>query len=187
MNKRSITTKKGDSGKTGLLDSSRVEKSDLRPEAYGTLDEAAAYLGLVRAKTDVDKIRKLIWTIQNHIYLINSELACPPESLHLLKVKLSSSHLEQIEAAGEEIEKELNLPQKFVIYGQTEVSALLDIARTVVRRAERRVVELHKVEPLANDTILPYLNRLSDTLYILARYDEFSHKVPYAHPDIAGD
>ena len=184
MKNYSIITKKGDEGKTGLLDNSRVHKYDLRPEAYGTLDEAAAFIGLVRAETDLENIKELLWSIQNHIYVINSELACPPESLHLLKVVLGKEHLNVIEEKSNEIEKQLNLPRKFVLYGQTKISANLDIARAVVRRAERRVIELDTVEPLDNKTIIAYLNRLSDTLYLLARYDEFIHNVPYAHPSI---
>ena len=182
MKKHSITTKKGDTGKTGLLDNSRVEKFDLRPEAYGSLDEAAAFLGLVRAKTDLDDLKEIMWMVQNHIYLMNAELACPVESLPLLKSILSEEHLKNIENKAQEIEEKLNLPKKFVIYGQTEISAYLDIARAVVRRTERRVTELDKYEPLNNKNILAYLNRLSDTLYLLARYDEFFHNVPFAHP-----
>ena len=179
-----ITTKKSDKCRTGLLDSMKVNKFDLRPEAYGTLDEAASFLGLVRAKTDLDEIKKLMWTIQNHIYLINAELACPPSSLHLLQNVLDKNHLNDIEIKSQEIEKRLELPRKFVLYGQTEVSAYLDIARAVIRRTERRVVELDNSEPLKNKNIIPYLNRLSDTLYLLARYDEFAHNVPYAHPSV---
>jgi cob(I)alamin adenosyltransferase len=180
----SITTKKGDKGKTGLLDNTQVNKFDLRPEAYGSLDEAAAFLGLVRAKTDLDDIKEIMWTIQNHIYLINSELACPPSSFHLLKNILGEKHLNVIEEKSKVVEKNLNLPRKFVLYGQTEISAYLDIARTVIRRTERRVVELDNTDPLNNKNIIAYLNRISDTLYLLARYDEFAHNVPYAHPSI---
>jgi cob(I)alamin adenosyltransferase len=180
----SITTKKGDKGETGLLDNTRVDKYDLRPEAYGSLDEASAFLGLVRAHTDNEEIKELMWTIQNHIYLINSELACPPESLFLLKTKINKDHLKTIEIKSSEIEQKLNLPKKFVIYGQTQISSYLDIARAVARRAERRVTELDNIESLDNKIIAAYLNRLSDTLYLLARYDEFSHNIPYAHPTI---
>lgn len=184
MKNFSITTKKGDTGSTGLLDSTRVNKYDLRPEAYGSLDEASAFLGLVRAHSDLEEIKELVWTIQNHIYLINSELACPQESLNLLKNKLEKKHVQILESKSNDIEQKLNLLKKFVIYGQTQTSAYLDIARAVIRRAERRVTELYNSEPQDNNIIMAYLNRLSDTLFLLARYDEFSHDIPYAHPSV---
>ncbi len=182
MKKYSITTKKGDNGSTGLLDNSRVQKFDLRPETYGTLDEAAAFLGLARAKTSLDETKDILWKIQNHIYLMNAELACPVDYLHLLKDKLAESHLQELEEFSETIENKLELPRKFVLYGQSETAAYLDIARTVVRRAERRLVELNQKEQLENKTIMAYINRLSDVLFLLARYEEFKNGIPYAHP-----
>jgi ATP:cob(I)alamin adenosyltransferase len=179
----SITTKKGDDGTTSLLDNSRVKKDDLRPEAYGTLDEAAAFLGLARAKTKLEASRAFLLTVQNHLYVINSELACPPERLHLLKQKLSPAHLQKLEELSQTIEAELELPRKFILYGQSEISAILDVARAVVRRAERRVVELQAREPLEDVVIPAYLNRLSDALFLLARYEEFKQHLPFAHLD----
>lgn len=179
----SITTKAGDKGKTRLLNNSRVEKYDLRPEAYGTLDEASAFLGLIRAQTDLQNLKEACWEIQNHIYWINAELACPVESLHLLRKKLGQDDLAYLEAFSTNIESKIRLPRKFVIYGETVVSAYLDVARAVLRRAERRIAQLNTQEPLQNPVLLPYLNRLSDTLYLMARYDEFAHHVPFAHPD----
>lgn len=182
MKNYSITTKKGDDGTTGLLDNSRVQKYDLRPETYGTLDEAAAFLGLARAKSTLAKTKEILLAIQNHIYLMNAELACPVDYLHLLKNKLAASHLKQLEELEQKIESELELPRKFVLYGQSETSAYLDIARTVVRRAERRLVELHQSEKIENQTMMAYINRLSDVLFLLARYEEFKSNIPYAHP-----
>ncbi len=182
MKRFSITTKTGDHGTTGLLDSSRVLKYDARPEAYGTIDEANAFIGLARAKSDLPAVRKLLLAAQNQLYLINAELACPPEHLALLKRKVEPQDLEVLETESADIEKQLDLPRKFVLYGETETSAILDVARAVIRRAERRVVELNDRERIANENILPYLNRLSDALFLLARYEEFAHNVPYAHP-----
>ena len=181
--KKSIITKKGDDGTTGLLDHSRVKKYDLRPETYGTLDEAAAFLGLVRAKTDLQLTRETIYTLQNHIYLINSELACPADRLSLLKNTLTQTHIDRLEELCYTIESQLQLPSKFVLYGQSELSAFLDISRAVVRRAERRLVEMQKTDPVNNEHIPPYINRLSDALFLLARYEEYAHDIPYAHPD----
>lgn len=182
-NSFSITTKKGDDGTTSLLDNSRVKKDDLRPEAYGTLDEAAAFLGLARAKTTLETTRTFLLTVQNHLYVINAELACPPEHLLLLKHKLSPEHLLKLEKMSQEIEAALELPRKFILYGQLEISAILDVARAVVRRAERRLVELVGREPLENGVISAYLNRLSDALFLLARFEEFKQHIPFAHPD----
>ena len=184
MAKQSITTKKGDKGTTSLLDNTRVRKHHMRPEVYGTIDEAAAFIGLVRAKTTLEDIKDILLTVQNHLYYINSELACPPDKIHLLKRVIQKRDLEKIEKLSACIEKKLTLPKKFIIYGESVISSYLDIARTVIRRAERRITELDSLEKLNNSMILPYLNRLSDTLYILARYDEFTHKIPYAHPQI---
>lgn len=180
----SITTKTGDTGKTSLLNNSRVEKYDLRPETYGTLDEASAILGIARAQTDLQEVKDACWKMQNHIYLINAELACPPESLHLLKKKLQQGDLDYLESISKNIENKIKLPRKFVIYGETVVSAHLDVARAVLRRAERRAAQLNTQQPLQNPVLLPYLNRLSDTLYLLARYEEYAHNVPFAHPSM---
>ena len=181
--KNSITTKSGDSGRTRLLDQKQIKKSDSRPEAYGTLDEAHAFIGLARVKTTIKTTQGLLLTIQKHIYLINSELACPPESLSLLKEKIKQDHLKILEQNHQEIEPKLDLPKKFVLYGQDEVSAILDVARAVVRRAERNIVRLYEDDEIKNPLILPYINRLSDVLYVLARYEEHCKNIPYSHAD----
>ncbi|MBN1561340.1 cob(I)yrinic acid a,c-diamide adenosyltransferase [candidate division KSB1 bacterium] len=181
MKKHSITTKRGDDGTTGLL-GPRAAKFDTRLETLGALDEAAAFIGLARAKSSVQMTRTLLLTIQHHLYLLNAELACPVENMHLLKMKLTKEHLGRLEEPARTIEDELNLPDKFVLYGQSETSACLDIARAVVRRAERRIVELNQAEKFSNLTILPYINRLSDMLFLLARYEEFKNGIKYAHP-----
>ena len=183
MKSYSITTKKGDKGRTGLLDGSRVIKTNIRPEAYGTLDEAAAFIGLARSHTDLDEIADFLLLIQNHIYYINSELACPTESLHLLERTLTSNDLKSVEEKADAFEKKLNLPRKFVLYGETVVSAYLDVSRAVIRRAERRIEELNAQEEIKNSHLRAYINRLSDALFILARYDEWIHKGGYRHPE----
>lgn len=180
----SITTKKGDQGKTTLLDHSVIEKSDLRPESYGALDEATAFIGLARSFCSQQNVIDILRGMQNHIYLINAELACPVDRLHLLKHMLQKSHLEQLEGWEKQIEQDLELPRKFVLYGECKSAAYLDVARAVMRRAERRTVILHHSTDLQNETILPYLNRASDILFLLARYEEFKQNIPYAHPDV---
>ena len=178
----SVTTKTGDEGETGLLDHTRVHKHDPRPEAYGAIDEANAFIGLARAKSDLQPVKEILLEAQNHLYVVNAELACRPESQHLLKTRLTAEQLRRIEERCEEIETKLKLPPRFVLYGQSEVSAELDVARAVLRRAERRIVELSRSAGLSNPLILAYVNRLSDLLFLLARYYESEHGIPFAHP-----
>jgi len=184
MPKKSISTKKGDSGSTSLRMNKHVLKHDIRPESIGTIDEAAAFIGLARAKSRLHTVQKALWMIQNHIFLINAEIACPAEYRNNLKTTLKPDHLKQLEQLESDIESEIELPAKFVLYGQSEVSAFLDTARALVRRAERRLVELNEIDAFDNELILPYFNRLSDVLFLLARYEEIVNDIPLAHPDL---
>jgi len=170
--KKSISTKKGDAGRTQLLYNARVSKDNLRTETYGTLDEAAAFLGVARAASTLPLVQEVLLMVQNHLFLINAELACPPEHLHKLKKKLTQKQLTELECRADEIEARLDLPPKFVLYGQTQAAAHLDVARAVIRRAERRFISLAEIETIDNTSIGPYLNRLSDALYLLARFEE---------------
>lgn len=181
--KFSITTKSGDKGKTSLLDGSRVNKSSLRPETYGTIDEANAFLGALRAATTVAKTKELVIRVQNHIFFINSELACPPDKRTLLKRIINEKDISYLDEQIASLEAKLQLPREFVLYGGTLSSAFADIARAVVRRAERFVVRLDNEEILSNGNIKKYLNRLSDFLFLLARYEEFSSGVEPLHPE----
>ncbi|MBN2737053.1 MAG: cob(I)yrinic acid a,c-diamide adenosyltransferase [Spirochaetales bacterium] len=177
MNEKSISTKKGDQGTTGLLNGQRIKKYSLRPETYGTIDEAASFIGLARAKSENEDLQHRLIMIQRHLYLINAELACPSPCGQLEK-KIEQGDLEKIEKLESEIELELEFPKKFVLYGERMVSAHLDVARAVIRRAERRLVELSDCETI-RPLVLKYINRLSDVLYLLARYDEFSNNCEY--------
>jgi cob(I)alamin adenosyltransferase len=183
MSSFSITTRQGDGGRTGLLGDDRVAKSDRRPEAYGTLDEANALIGLVRSKINIVSLQENLLCIQNHIYLINSELACPQDKMHLLSKLLLAEHLDWLEQIAKSVETELTLPRKFIVYGESEVSAYMDLARAVVRRAERHVVWLDQSEPLQNHHLLPYLNRLSDYLFLAARWYEKQNNIAFRHPE----
>lgn len=180
---KSISTRKGDRGKTSLLDGTRVGKDSLRPAVYGTLDEANAFMGLARAQSSDTGVNDILLTLQNLIYKVNAELACPAESKHLLKKKLTAQDLDWANQAGAGLEKELALPPKFVIYGETETSATLDVARAVIRRAERALVALDCTEEIDNPLIKPFINRLSDLLYLLARKQDRLAGKPLRHPD----
>ena len=180
---KSISTRKGDKGKTSLLDGTRVGKDSLRPAVYGTLDEANAFMGLARAQSGDANISDSLLKLQNLIYKVNAQLACPPESKHLLKKNFTAQDLDWVNQISAALEDELKLPPKFVIYGETETSATLDVARAVIRRAERALVTLDSEKEIDNPHIKPFINRLSDLLYLLARKQEQLSGKPLRHPD----
>jgi cob(I)alamin adenosyltransferase len=169
-----IYTRKGDDGTTGLWYGGRVPKSGGRPEAYGAVDEAASALGLCRAACgpDDDEVRQDILRIQNELFVLGAELATAPEAAHRLEPGVSQVTQEMIDRLERDIDRymeRVDLPPKFVIPGGTELSARLDVARTAVRRAERRVVDLG-----TGGLPLTYLNRASDAVYAIARYTDES-------------
>ncbi|HPI72048.1 MAG TPA: cob(I)yrinic acid a,c-diamide adenosyltransferase [bacterium] len=168
---RSITTALGDDGATAFIGGKRVAKSGVRAHACGDVDEASAWIGLVRSRTTPSGLSRSLLRIQNHLYLINCELAFS-QGRSQAKSCLTRNHLTWLNQAARKTEADLHLPHQFILYGETESSAFLDVARAVVRRAERNVAALHQAEPLSNRTILAYLNRLSDYLYLLARKEE---------------
>lgn len=168
---RSITSAQGDDGATAFIGGKRVAKSGVRAHACGDVDEASAWIGLVRSRTAPSSLSRSLLRIQNHLYLINCELAIS-QGRKQAKTYLTHNHLSWLNQTSRRTEAQLHLPHQFIIYGETESSAFLDVARAVVRRAERNVAALHQAEPFSNQAILPYLNRLSDYLYLLARQQE---------------
>jgi cob(I)alamin adenosyltransferase len=169
-----IYTRKGDDGTTGLWYGGRVAKSDARPEAYGSVDEAASALGLCRAAAGADpELRADILRIQTELFVAGAELATAPEAADRLEEGVSKVTGEMVERLEEDIDRymeQVDLSPKFVIPGGTELSARLDVARSAIRRAERRVVELRSAGELPDDALLRYLNRASDALFAMARY-----------------
>jgi cob(I)alamin adenosyltransferase len=165
-----IYTRKGDDGTTGLWYGGRVSKAGGRPEAYGAVDEAASALGLCRAACDDEEVHADILRIQNELFVLGAELATAPEAAHRLEPgvsKVTQAMVERLESDIDRYMERVDLPPKFVIPGGTELSARLDVARTAVRRAERRVVELE-----TGGLPLTYLNRASDAIYAIARYTD---------------
>ena len=167
-----ISTKKGDGGTTDLCFGRRVPKDHYRPEAYGALEEAGVWLGLARAKAGKEFTRELLLDVQRRLFIIGSEMATETVDLSRLKKRLGADDLAQLEEQQIRLDAMLEVPAGFVVSGATETGALLDMARTVVRRAERRAVTLANKKELNNMFILPYINRLSDVLWMLARYEE---------------
>jgi cob(I)alamin adenosyltransferase len=169
-----IYTRKGDDGTTGLWYGGRVPKSDSRPEAYGSVDEAASELGLCRVAARDDKeLYDDILRIQNELFVAGAELATAPEAAGRLEggvSKVTPAMVDRLEGDIDRYMSRVDLPPKFVIPGGTELSARLDVARTAVRRAERRVAAMQEAGELADDTVLRYLNRVSDAVYAMARY-----------------
>ncbi len=177
-----ISTKKGDKGFTGLLDGRRVPKYHLRPEAYGTLDELNSFLGMARAVSKDRKVRRILFHIQNHLFIIGSELALSGKDLDFLKGEITQKEVDWLGHLSTDFEGLVRPEPGFVIYGETEISSVLDVARAVSRRVERLVAKMKSKKMLRNLRLLEYVNRLSDVLYLLARYEEKKARVKPKHP-----
>ncbi len=177
----SITTRQGDDGRTRLFSGETVLKSHPRPSTYGDLDEAVSALGLARALAGVPRVAAELLIIQRSLFLIGAELATSPEGLERLPDRLGPAHLETLDRLGAELEETVQLPPQFVVPGGAPGSAALDLARSIVRRLERAVVALGETEPVVRDNpvLIPFLNRLSDTLFLLARYEEQQQGIGY--------
>jgi cob(I)alamin adenosyltransferase len=172
-----VTTGTGDTGYTGLLGEQRVPKYDPRPDTFGTVDEATSALGLARATTSDPKVKDIIYKIQQELYLLMGELATPPENYEKMGLRITVEHVQRLEQIEEELKREVEIPNKFIIPGDTPDGAALDLARTIIRRAERMVVKLLHDGVIANLEVVRYLNRLSDLVFILARYIEVKSSV----------
>ena len=167
-----VTTGTGDTGYTGLIGEQRVPKYDPRPDTFGTVDEATSALGLARAMTQDPSIKKIIYDIQNELYLLMAELATPPENYEKLGFRMTVEHVRRLEQVEESLKQEVEIPNKFIVPGDTPDGAALDLARTIIRRAERMAVKLLHDGVIENGEVVRYLNRLSDLVFIIARYIE---------------
>ena len=168
-----IYTKRGDDGTTGLLYGGRVPKSDLVTEAYGTTDEAVAMLGLARALCDDEELAADLLTLQRELFVVGADLACNPEERRKLEPEVSlvsPDMVARLERRIDDLVSERPLPEAFIVPGANPASAAVDVARAVVRRAERHVVELEAAQRMVNPDVRRYLNRLSDLLFVLARW-----------------
>tara|TARA_Y100000590_G_scaffold132041_1_gene150867 strand:+ start:1897 stop:2451 length:555 start_codon:yes stop_codon:yes gene_type:complete len=170
-----VYTRSGDEGDTGLLYGGRISKSDLLTEAYGTVDELVSVMGLARSLSRSDKVKQVLITLQKQLFQIASELATLPENYEHLEKNLGLIGLdwvENLEKTIDEFKAEVDLPPAFIVPGASSASATIDISRSICRRAERRIVELKKQDRLKNPQILIYMNRLSDLLFMIARYED---------------
>ena len=164
-------TRTGDEGYTALLGDKSVPKYAPRPEAYGTVDEISAALGLARATVRAERSGEILLDIQRHLYQVMTELAATPEAVARFR-QTSSDDVTELERLSDELGAEIELPQAFIIPGDSVAGAALDLARTVARRAERIVARMVHQGELENAEVLRYLNRLSSLLFVLARYED---------------
>jgi cob(I)alamin adenosyltransferase len=170
-----IYTRKGDDGTTSLWYGGRVAKTDARTEAYGAIDEAGAALGVARSLcgSDDGELAADILRVQRELFVAGAELATAPEAEARLQEGISRIDDDMVAALEPVIDRymdRVDLPPKFVISGGTTLSAQLDVARTVIRRAERRVVALMQDGELASEAVMRYLNRASDLVFAMARF-----------------
>ena len=172
-----IYTRTGDAGETSLFDGSRVSKADSRVDAYGDVDELNAWLGLARAaRLDADLDQPLV-RIQQDLFALGAQLADPGERIaeRVLKASLADADVERLEALIDRLESELPPLRRFILAGGSPTGAALHVARTVCRRAERRIVSL---APVPDAVLIKYVNRLSDLLFVLARVVNHRAGVP---------
>ena len=170
-----IYTRKGDDGTTSLWYGGRVAKTDARTEAYGAIDEAGAALGVARSLCGPDdgELAADILRLQRELFVAGAELATAPEAEGRLDEGISRVADDMVSALEPVIDRymdRVDLPPKFVIAGGTKLSAQLDVARTVTRRAERRVVALMEEGELGSEAVMRYLNRASDLVFAMARF-----------------
>lgn len=168
-----VYTKKGDSGETGLFGGSRISKDSIKVEAYGSIDEAAAFIGEARAKITDVKIKDILYKIQEKFLVIGAHLASDSNGVNKLKESIEEKDIEELEKIIDDYSKTLLPLYKFIIPGDSKESASLHTARTVVRRSERRIVTLKDKEEI-DLRLLKYVNRVSDVLFVLARVVEDS-------------
>lgn len=163
-----IYTRTGDDGTTGLVNGPRRSKADLRVEAYGSIDETNAAIGLARVET-VGELDRMLEEIQNDLFDLGADLATPQQSNDKADLRVLSTQTKRLENDIDRLNEKLAPLKSFVLPGGSKASAYLHLARTVARRAERVIVSLSAQEKVNKET-LGYINRLSDFLFVAARY-----------------
>jgi len=175
MARKSIVTKAGDAGETGLLYGGRVSKADPRTEAYGTIDEAISAIGAARAMIKDRGRHAIVLRVQSELFTVGAELATDLKEYATLEkhfLVVTADFTSRVEQEIADLERRVPLPDAFVIPGGTPTAAALDVARTVVRRAERRIIAMQAQGYAVKPELLRYVNRLSDLMFMLARAEE---------------
>ncbi len=171
-----IYTKTGDKGTTALFGGERVAKNHPRLEAYGTVDELNSHLGLALAFVSDEKLKKIVLDLQNDLFDLGGDLATPLEKTKLEITRISDSYIIKLENIIDELQNELPELRSFILPGGTPAAGQLQVARAVCRNAERKTVALAENFDI-NEKVIIYLNRLSDLLFVLARYANFIENV----------
>jgi cob(I)alamin adenosyltransferase len=173
---RRVYTRTGDDGTTALLFGGRVAKDTVGPDAYGAVDEAVSALGVARAETARgSELDELLVRLQRELFVVGAELATAPENRRKLEDGVSrttTAMVDALEPVIDEITARYDPPTEFVLPGENRVAAALDVARAVIRRAERQAVSAANAGWLADSAVVAYLNRLADLVYTLARWQE---------------
>lgn len=164
-----IYTKTGDHGETSLNGGKRVSKDNIRVEAYGTIDELNSTIGVCRSVNVIKSIDEILEKIQNDLFTLATDLATPTEKQQNDIVRIDKPAVTNLEKQIDQYESQLVPLKKFILPGGNQIGAMLHLARTVCRRAERLVVKISHEELIGNHSII-YLNRLSDLLFVLARH-----------------
>lgn len=174
-----IYTKTGDQGETGLFGGERVSKDNKRICAYGTIDELNSFIGVAITEINSEEIRNILLDIQNKLFTVGSDLATPDnEKNKKLNIQRTpKDFITKVENDIDTISDKLEPLRNFILPGGSKGSALLQVCRTVARRAEREIVELKKVDYIS-DNILVFFNRLSDLLFVLSRYENQVSGIP---------
>jgi cob(I)alamin adenosyltransferase len=171
-----VYTRKGDDGSTGLLFGGRVGKDSAGPAAYGEVDEAVSALGLARAEAEPgSELAEILVRLQRELFVAGAELATAPDNRAKLTAEVSlvtAEMVERLEPLIDDLTARYTPPTEFVLPGENRIAAALDLARTVVRRAERSAVAAAKGGWLDSSHVVPYLNRLADLVYTMARWQE---------------
>ena len=173
--RKRIYTKFGDQGETSLLYGGRVSKNNPHTEAYGITDEAVSAMGLARATSEDPRVKDVLRDIQKELFTIAAELATEPDKYELYQQHfqpVTPEMIDNLEATIDSLEADVKMPNVFILPGGSPASAAIDLARCLIRTAERRVVALKEVGGLTNDLITNYLNRAGDLLFVLARYQD---------------
>lgn len=172
---KKIYTRYGDDGSTGLLYGGRVSKSNPHAEAYGVTDEAVSAMGLARALSKDDRVKGILKQLQREMFAVGAELATDPAKYDLFEKHfqpVTSKMVSRLEELIDQLGNEMEMPRVFILPGASGASSALDLARSILRTSERRVVVLKEQGHLANDKVLHYLNRLGDLLFVMARYED---------------
>ena len=176
-----VYTKTGDQGQTSLVGGARVSKASLRVDAYGDVDELNSVIGVARARVNDQEIDEVLSLIQNDLFTLGADLASPSE---IDVPRIDESFVTKLEEFADRFLLELEPLKEFILPGGSEAGAVVHLARTVARRAERRAVALSETEQLNPETVV-YLNRLSDLLFILARVVNHRANVPEKMTDFS--